>query len=407
MLISPAPGRFAAALLKPGKTPLTPILAAPGKSRVLKPRPLWALALAATWLWAAPAGAEGLRPLPRPAAAEAPAPALLRPAQRPVAIVDAAPSAPLVLSAASGPHLPGLRIPSALDEARAEVAVLRRPGEVQVQKAALFRSPARVAAPAAAQVQAALATPKLSPDLRPMLRPAVLQRVTPLATATALPGLARSFRPSPRPALSARNTAEAAPEVAEVVQVAAVTPPRPGASGIFGKKGSVCGDRSIRGQTIPPIAAQVKGCGVAEPVRVTSIAGVKLSQAADIDCPTAIALKRWVEEGLQPQYKRNPVVQLQVAAHYICRPRNNIKGARISEHGRGRAIDISGFVLSDGSLITVASNYRGKARESQAMRAAHKAACGIFNTTLGPGSDGHHEDHLHFDTARGRGPYCR
>lgn len=384
---------------------------------MLKPRPLWALALAATWLWAAPAGAEGLRPQPRPAVAEAPASALLRPAQRPAALAptalapsalaDAAPAAPLVLSAASGPHLPGLRIPSALDEARAEAAVLRRPGGAQVQKAALFRSPAGVAAPAAAQVQAALATPKLSPDLRPMLRPAVLQRVTPLATATALPGLARSFRPSPRPALSARNTAEAAPKVAEVVQVAAVTPPRPGASGIFGKKGSVCGDRSIRGQTIPPIAAQVKGCGVAEPVRVTSIAGVKLSQAADIDCTTATALKRWVEEGLQPQYKRNPVVQLQVAAHYICRPRNNIKGARISEHGRGRAIDISGFVLSDGSLVTVAGHYRGKARESQAMRAAHKAACGIFNTTLGPGSDGHHEDHLHLDTARGRGPYCR
>lgn len=371
---------------------------------MLKRRPFWALALAAAWLCAAPAGAEGLRPLPRPAAAETPAPALLRPAGRPAAIVDAAPSAPLTLSAASGPHLPGLRIPSALDEARAEVAVLRRPAAIEIQKAALFRSPARVAAPAAAQVQAALTTPKLSPDLRPMLRPAVLQRVVPLATASALPGLSRSFRPSPRPALSARRVPD---PVAEVVQVAAVTPPRPGASGIFGKKGSVCGDRSIRGQTIPPIAAQVKGCGVAEPVRVTSIAGVKLSQAADIDCPTATALKRWVEEGLQPQYKRNPVVQLQVAAHYACRPRNNIRGARISEHGKGHAIDISGFVLSDGSLVSVASNYRGKARESQAMRAAHKAACGIFNTTLGPGSDGHHEDHLHFDTARGRGPYCR
>lgn len=36
-----------------------------------------------------------------------------------------------------------------------------------------------------------------------------------------------------------------------------------------------------------------------------------------------------------------------------------------------------------------------------------KGACGTFNTVLGPGSDRFHRDHLHFDTARGRGPYCR
>ena len=33
---------------------------------------------------------------------------------------------------------------------------------------------------------------------------------------------------------------------------------------------------------------------------------------------------------------------------------------------------------------------------------------GIFGTTLGPGSDGYHEDHMHFDTAHQRGgAYCR
>ena len=44
----------------------------------------------------------------------------------------------------------------------------------------------------------------------------------------------------------------------------------------------------------------------------------------------------------------------------------------------------------------------------KAIRKAQKAACGIFGTTLGPGSDGYHEDHLHFDTASYRnGSYCR
>ena len=40
------------------------------------------------------------------------------------------------------------------------------------------------------------------------------------------------------------------------------------------------------------------------------------------------------------------------------------------------------------------------------LRRVHSGACGIFGTTLGPGSDGYHEDHLYFDTAASRnGPH--
>lgn len=94
--------------------------------------------------------------------------------------------------------------------------------------------------------------------------------------------------------------------------------------------------------------------------------------------------------------------ELQIAAHYVCRSRNNKKGAKISEHGKGRAIDISAFVLTDGRVLTVSDNY------NRTLRRIYKAACGIFRTTLGPGSDGYHEDHFHFDTsARSGGAYCR
>jgi hypothetical protein len=42
------------------------------------------------------------------------------------------------------------------------------------------------------------------------------------------------------------------------------------------------------------------------------------------------------------------------------------------------------------------------------LRRIYKAACPYFRTTLGPGSDGYHEDHFHFDTsARSGGAYCR
>ena len=101
------------------------------------------------------------------------------------------------------------------------------------------------------------------------------------------------------------------------------------------------------------------------------------------------------------------VAGLRVAAHYACRTRNNRPGGKISEHGKGRAIDISGVMLRDGSEISVLRDWGGGAK-GRALRQMHRTACGPFGTVLGPGSDGYHRDHLHFDTARHRsGSYCR
>ena len=56
------------------------------------------------------------------------------------------------------------------------------------------------------------------------------------------------------------------------------------------------------------------------------------------------------------------VVELKVAAHYACRTRNNRKGARISEHGRGRAVDISAIVLKNGTRLEVLTGWRDPAQ---------------------------------------------
>lgn len=168
------------------------------------------------------------------------------------------------------------------------------------------------------------------------------------------------------------------------------------------RSGFVCGDPDIKGTEIAAIPPKIKGCGLAKPTRVTEVDGIRLSTPAIIDCDTAKALKTWINKGLRPAFGRRDVVELRVAASYTCRPRNNVRGAKVSEHGRGKAIDISGFVFSDGREMSVKADY------GRDIRKAHKAACGIFGTTLGPGSDGFHEDHLHFDTASYRnGPYCR
>ncbi|QCO56371.1 extensin family protein [Pseudorhodobacter turbinis] len=170
--------------------------------------------------------------------------------------------------------------------------------------------------------------------------------------------------------------------------------------------GSVCNDPAIQGAMIAKINGKIKGCGIQNPVRVTAVDGIALSIPATLDCDTARALRSWVSEEAKPAFAGKTLVGLRVAGHYTCRTRNSKKGARISEHGRGKAIDIAGFQLKNGTEVSVLKHY--KTRKGTPIRAAHKAACGIFGTTLGPGSDGHHMDHLHLDTASYRGgPYCK
>ncbi len=175
------------------------------------------------------------------------------------------------------------------------------------------------------------------------------------------------------------------------------------------KKGAVCGDVAIQGEPVGRVTGKIRGCVIEDAVRVRSVSGVGLSQKSVMDCKTADALKTWLNSAAKPALakKGGGLQSLKVAAHYACRPRNNQKGAKLSEHGKGRAIDISGFRLVDGTDVTVLNGWNAS-RFSKAMRQMHKGACGPFGTVLGPKANRFHRDHFHFDTARYRsGSYCK
>jgi len=175
------------------------------------------------------------------------------------------------------------------------------------------------------------------------------------------------------------------------------------------KKGAVCGDLAIQGEVLGRVKGTLSGCGVDNAVKVRSVSGVKLSTGAVMDCTTANALKAWMERAAKPALSRSGggLKGVRVAAHYACRGRNNQKGAKISEHGKGRAIDISGFVLNNGTEVSVLQGWNARTY-SKPLRQMHKAACGPFGTVLGPNANRFHRDHFHFDTARYRsGSYCR
>ncbi len=238
-----------------------------------------------------------------------------------------------------------------------------------------------------------------NPEVRPRARPGsarargVQPQVVAVSASTA--GIYRSPRPQARPARQRR--------------AAAVVQQRQPAPVAAGRGGKICGDRTIRGQKLSRIPGKLRGCGVANPVQVTSVDGVPLSRPATMDCTTAKALKSWVKEGVKPSVGRlgGGVARINVIAGYSCRTRNSIPGAKISEHGRGKAVDVSGITLNNGTTVSVLKGWNIPAQRKLLTR-MHKAACGRFGTVLGPKSDRYHRDHFHLDTAKHRsGAYCR
>ncbi|KAA9008279.1 extensin-like domain-containing protein [Histidinibacterium aquaticum] len=174
------------------------------------------------------------------------------------------------------------------------------------------------------------------------------------------------------------------------------------------RRGAVCGDPAIQGERVGRVPGN-GACGIEGAVRVRSVAGVALSSPATLDCNTARALKSWVESGLKPAVgnEGGGPVEMRVMADYICRGRNGVSTARLSEHSFGRAIDIGGIRLADGSSISVLRGWSTRDDGAQ-LRQMHRSACGIFGTVLGPDSNAAHRDHFHFDTASYRsGSYCR
>lgn len=172
--------------------------------------------------------------------------------------------------------------------------------------------------------------------------------------------------------------------------------------------GNVCGDPALFGERIGLMEGR-GACGVERAVRLTSVSGVALSAPATITCDTARALKTWVETGARPAVgdTGGGITSLRVVAHYSCRSRNNQSGARLSEHSFGRAIDIAGIGLADGTEMTVLTDW-GNSGTGARLRQMWQAACGPFGTVLGPEADRFHRDHFHFDTADYRsGSYCR
>jgi hypothetical protein len=130
---------------------------------------------------------------------------------------------------------------------------------------------------------------------------------------------------------------------------------------------------------------------------------VTVQPSATLACPVVSALDQWFASGVQPaalKWFGVQVAEIRQISAYSCRGMNGQRGAPISEHAFGNALDIASFTLADGRKITVKDGWRGLPEEQGFLRDVHASACQRFTTVLAPGSNVYHYDHIHVDLSR-------
>lgn len=149
-------------------------------------------------------------------------------------------------------------------------------------------------------------------------------------------------------------------------------------------------------------------CGASDMVRLDAVlladgARVDFNPAPFLRCPFAESLAAWVRDEAVPATAKAGAALKSVETYddFSCRGRNRVNGARLSEHGKGNAVDVRAFTLADRRVIRLTD----VAVPKDLREVLRDSACHRFTTVLGPGSDGHHEAHIHLDTLARRQGY--
>lgn len=148
-------------------------------------------------------------------------------------------------------------------------------------------------------------------------------------------------------------------------------------------------------------------CGASDAVRMDAItlsdqSKVAVTPPAILRCPMAKEVADWVRDDVAPSLKGLPPLRaLDNLASYDCRGRNNVRAAKVSEHGRADALDVRGFQLADGRVLVLTDMNVDRDWREQ----IRSTVCARFATVLGPGSDGYHEEHVHLDLEERRNDY--
>ena len=174
-----------------------------------------------------------------------------------------------------------------------------------------------------------------------------------------------------------------------------------GTSGPAGLTGRVCLSRlaaqDVVYRPLDSVDAASPRCQVDTAVRVSRVeAG--LNHPAVMSCALASRLNEFEREVVQPLAAAElgrRVVRINHLGSFSCRAING--GSRLSQHALGRAIDLAGFRLSDGSTVSVERDWAAPGPKRLFLRRLARRACGYFSVVLTPDSNAEHSNHIHLD----------
>ena len=156
------------------------------------------------------------------------------------------------------------------------------------------------------------------------------------------------------------------------------------------------------------IDASRKECGIDTPVRISRLRtkgavprSIEFPDKPILACRFGLRFGQWVRDLAAPLIAGRLGADLR-AVHtgpgFDCRHVNHNPKAKISPHGSGLAVDVSGFELANGQHLAVIEI--ADEAKVQLLATLRTGACGWFTTILGPGTDPDHATHWHFDILR-------
>lgn len=145
------------------------------------------------------------------------------------------------------------------------------------------------------------------------------------------------------------------------------------------------------------------GCGIQGAVKVTASL-IPWNRSLLLSCPLAAKINEFEATAVQPLAQRwlgQRVKRMLNAGSYDCRGQRGDHPDRLSEHALGRAIDLTGFELEDGTSVSIRHDWAGNGAKARFLHHLAGAACKIFNMVITPDANALHHDHFHLDI----GPY--
>lgn len=151
---------------------------------------------------------------------------------------------------------------------------------------------------------------------------------------------------------------------------------------------------------LPPIHHGA-ACGIDHPIKLIALSGgIRMKPAATLDCKVTAEFAKWVKSDLAPAARSryfSGIDSITQLSSYSCRTMNSQRGAPMSEHAHGNAIDIGAITLNSGRRIDVRKPGWFAFRQRGFLNAVRAESCDHFTTVLGPGSNKYHWNHFHFD----------